>query len=177
MSSDDNKHCSDLERDRKTGLLWEKNFCKLASDRGFMLTPLQIGRQAAASAYKARRRVLLPDIVLWTYPGQYHEIKHKNPTKYGSYGLEKYRFDALVEFAAESRQGVFYTIHDHDLAGGRGVAINDIHHWRTVSILQLVDTWEYSGPGATWWNGQKVSAIIYYWSSKLWIPLLTLWKG
>lgn len=120
---------------------------------------------------------LLPDITLWSAPGEHHEVKHKNPTRSGKFGLEKYRLEALIWFMCETRQNVFYTIHDHSLAGGREVKENRIEDWITVNILDLEsspDREEKRGP--TWCNGQRIEAIIYYWPTTCWIPLEDMWN-
>ena len=113
------KQCSNLVADSTLGQYWERQFCCMAANFGFMFSPLQIGRSTSAMAYKGKafNCFTLPDITIWTFPGQHHKIKHKNPTHTCEFGLEVYRFDALVAFAQETRQDVMYTIDNHDLAG------------------------------------------------------------
>lgn len=174
--------CLDNKADRDIGAYWERKFCDLSAGYGLMFTPLQIDKSGAATAYwkegRNWQRLLLPDVVIWTYPGQYHEIKHKTPTVHGSFGLEAYRFHSLLDFARKTRQAVFYTIHNHALSGGRDCKDNDIDHWVTVNILELDKQQSFtSNNGSSYVNGNKVNNIsIYYWDTSLWKPLSTLWK-
>lgn len=177
----ENRQCVDNARDRKVGEFWERAFCKMLLDYGQTVTPLQIGRRDSATAqfmHKGELNTLtLPDIVVWNYPGSFHEIKHKDPNRFGCYGLEEYRFDALIEFFNTTHQSVFYTIHDHSLSGGRHVKKNDMRHWRTVRIEHLIGTIDGSYPGNTWYNGQKVKRMIHYWNTELWSPLSVLFNN
>ena len=184
MSESAVKHCEDNAADRKIGEHWERQFCVLAAEHGKTFTPMQIGRQQSAQAYgydenrKWNHRTL-PDVTVWTSPGEHHEIKHKAPTKHDSIGLEKYRLDALRWFADETRQSVQYTIHRHDLSGGRGSKVNKIEHWFTASIATLWHDLETGNAivrtGPTWINGQKKDAPIVYWKISLWVPLGEYW--
>ena len=173
------EHCADNGRDRDIGAKWERNFCKLAAKHGLMFTPMQIGRTSSAVAYTSPhyRTLTLPDITIWSYPGQHHEIKHKAPTPKGWFGLEVYRFNALMEFARETRQNVLYTIHNHQLAGGRDVDTNDIQHWLTANVLELEEEQLFTQQnGTSWVSGKKQTGIpIHYWAIEKWIPLLDYW--
>ena len=172
--------CSDVEADRKLGAYWEQQFCLMASTYGFTFTPLQMGRDKAAVAFKLAaskwHSLTLPDVVIWSYPGQHHEIKHKNPNRHNSYGLEVYRFRALLSFAQETKQDVMYTIHDHDVAGGRTVTENNIAHWRTANVEELDEQWAGIWPGQSWVDGKEQRVKICYWPTELWIPLQTYWE-
>ena len=79
-------HCQNLTADRALGKEWERNFCRLAADYGFMFSPLQIGHNGSAVAYTRTdqkwNKFTLPDDRP-SHPGQHHEIKHKNPTRDG----------------------------------------------------------------------------------------------
>ena len=175
-------HCSDNSSDRTKGAYWEREFCKLAADSGYIFTPLQLGRASSASAYSrisgTWKHLTLPDITVWTYPGQHHEIKHKDPTYNGCFGLEKYRFDALFSFADITKQDVMYTIHNHALNGGTDNKENHLEHWFTANILELNHKQASTqSNGTSWVNGQKKSNIpIYYWNIDLWKPLAEYWK-
>lgn len=173
------KQCRNLKKDRATGKYWERQFCLLAKQQGFMFTPMQIGRAESALAYKGNGKrwntFTLPDVTVWTAPGQHHEIKHKEPNRHKSYGLERYRLDALLSFAEETDQDVMYTIHDHRLAGGRDVKENDISHWRTVSVTTLDGAWTWNGPGYSWVNGQKKRVEMCYWPARMWQALSDYW--
>ncbi len=172
-------HCQDLVRDRTLGQYWERQFCKMARDYGFMFTPMQIGRKESVVAYKGRdwNVYTLPDVTMWTAPGQHHEIKHKNPTRSGEFGLERYRFDALRAFAEETEQGVFYTIHNHDLSGGAQATVNHMAHWLTANVLTLDGRWSVERWMSSWVNGQKRQVSILFWSVELWQPLADLWAS
>ena len=171
--------CSDLRADRGLGALWERNFCLLASRFGKSFTPHQIGRDGASAAAFARQSkhwnaYTLPDVTVWTAPGEHHEIKHKAPTKYNSFGLERYRFDALVWFRKETGQAVFYTIHNHFLAGGRDVAENCIEDWVTCEVGRLAGQFK-EWPGTSYVGGKPTQVPICYWNVGLWRPLQEIW--
>jgi hypothetical protein len=173
------KHCGDIHGDRAMGAYWERQFCILAANFNKVFTPMQIGREASAQAYSQSggkwSLLTLPDITIWTRPGEHHEIKHKSPTKYGSIGLEVYRFEALKRFSDLTGQDVFYTIHRHDLAGGRNAKENNIAHWFTASVkdLQMAVTQSRAiqRTGPTYCNGLKKDVPILYWSVLIWKPL------
>ena len=173
--------CKDNGRDRDIGAYWERQFCSMAAGRGFSLTAMQIGRSGSAQWYtldeKQWNHHVLPDVTVWTCPGQHHEIKHKSPTAYNSYGLEAYRLCALLAFAKETRQDVLYTIHNHALSGGRNAQENSLSHWFTANILSLDGTWAAKAPnGTSWVNGVKQTGIlIYYWPATMWAPLDEYW--
>lgn len=144
---------------------------------GLSFTPLQIGRTKSIQAYKKNsqwKRYTLPDVTIWTAPGQHHEIKHKKPTIRGYFGLEEYRFEALLWFANETLQSVYYTIHNHDLSGGRNSKINDVSHWISANVLDLKNRYVEKRKGFSWINGNKAETWILYWPQKLWNPLLAI---
>ena len=173
-------------RDRELGKTWESRFCALAARHGKSFTPQQIGRDASATWYTPTSNgvnpVLLPDITIWTAPGEHHEIKHKNPAS-GCYGLECYRLDALVAFRRETGQPVLYTIHDWELAGApnsRAPMVNNLDHWRTVDVIVLADyvTAEHLEKRSfpTWVNGRMTFKSGYFWPVELWAPLEWWWE-
>lgn len=174
-------HCSDNKADRSIGAIWERHFCELAARHGLMFSPLQLAKQGAAVAYWRKEKrwhsLTLPDVTIWTAPGQHHEIKHKEPTKYGQFGLEVYRFDALLSFAETTGQKVYYTIHNHALAGGREVTVNRLEHWITAEVRALDHKWARKAEnGVSWVNGiRRDNVPIYYWPAELWKPLASLW--
>jgi hypothetical protein len=140
---------------------------------------MQLGRSASAAAWWGGhgkwRSLTLPDITIWTAPGQHHEIKHKSPTASGLFGLEVYRFDALLAFANETQQAVYYTIHNHALAGGRDVKRNILAHWCTANVRDLVGRQAFTRPGSTYISGVRKDNIdIHYWPVALWQPLKIL---
>ena len=172
--------CKNLQADRGLGEYWEREFCKLAAQQGFSITPMQIGRTKSAQAYRqegsAWHHLTLPDITVWTCPGQHHEIKHKNPTQHGAFGLEKYRLDALLWFANETKQDVLYTIHNHDLSGGRDKKENNIEHWLTAKITDLDGKHNFACMFTSYVNGEKRKVPGFYWDMKLWQPLSEYWR-
>lgn len=174
-------HCLDNKSDRKKGEIWERNFCNLAANYGYTFTPMQIGREKSAQAFsfsnKAWNHSTLPDITIWTYPGEHHEIKHKSPTRNHCFGLEVYRYNALYEFAKLTKQNVMYTIHNHEWSGGTNSEVNDIKHWLTVDVMDLYGRYEaVQEDGISWVNGQKKTNVpIIYWHIGLWQPLEVWW--
>jgi hypothetical protein len=176
-------HCGNLAGDRRLGEFWEKRFGQLALRYGKSVTAHQIGRQGSAMAWYfqdgERRTLILPDVTVWSFPGQHHEIKHKNPTKKGWFGLEKYRFDSMRFFQNETMQPVFYTIHNHDRSGGRDGMENHLDHWVSASVSILDGSWTHVEDGedhpsplnTSYCNGKKIHTTMYYWQSSLFIPL------
>lgn len=165
--------CQNLGGDRALGEYWERIFCQEEARRGRAVTPLQIGRSNSAEWFRINEkkwnRFTLPDVVIWTCPGEHYEIKHKTTTKHGTYGLEKYRFEALTAFAEETQQAVMYAIHDHH--GDRNSKNNRLTDWCVANVLILA---EYGGQefwGNSWVGGQKKRVPILYWPARLWHPL------
>lgn len=177
-------HCENLSQDREVGDYWERQFCRMAIKYGRSITGHQWDKRHSAIAYcitvdNGRRKCesyVLPDVTVWTNPGEHHEIKHKAPTDNGLFGLEKYRFESLLWFSIETGANVFYTIHNHSLNGGRDNLENHEDHWFTANIrtLALVDRNEAIGP--SWVNGEKKSVMIYYWDAANWVKLIDLWR-
>jgi len=170
------QHCNDLSRDRKLGEFWERRFCELATSFGLTITANQIGRNQSAQAFYKDdvgkyNNIILPDVVVWSFSGQHHEIKHKNPTRNGCFGLEEYRFSSLKRFNDITKQDVFYTIHNHDLCGGPDNKENNINHWLTASVSNLDGSWKYERTYPTWCNSKKVDTNIYFWDTSLFVPL------
>ncbi len=179
--------CRDLVADRAIGDYWEREFCKMAALHGRSFTPHQIGRdKSALAAYRHGGRyhtATLPDITLWTSPGEHHEIKHKDQTYKKEFGLERYRVNALQWFAEETGQSVYYTIHDYgfiqlpERKDRKGHRENDEAHWLTASILDLLSHDYRTDPnGISWVNGRRREGIeILFWKAELFMPLSLLW--
>ena len=172
-------HSNNVEQDRALGKQWERNFCLLAETYSKSFTLMQVGRTESVVAWKMnnnkRNSYTLPDIAIWTSPGEHHEIKHKNPTAHNSFGLEAYRFEALLWFSRETQQQVMYTIHNHDLSGGRNTLINRLEHWITINVEDLNNKWNWQSSGISYVNGEAKRVPIYYWPKNLWIPLKLFW--
>lgn len=168
-------HCTNLQSDRKKGAHWERMFSiMMGEELNVIFTPLQLGRDTSAQAYSYNgqwNHLTLPDITIWTAGTEHHEIKHKNPTKYGCFGLEDYRLKALLSFQEITGHDVFYTIHNHDLNGGTNNLENNRDHWFTANVKDLADNIKHSSNGSTWCNGKKTNTLIHYWSMELWEPL------
>lgn len=176
----------DHASDQQLGHLWERQFCQLAMQYRKSFTPHQIGHDMSATWYRPIASgvypALLPDVTVWTAPGEHHEIKHKNPTNSGCYGLEQYRLEALLAFRAETKQPVLYTIHDWQLANAptsRATMPNHIAHWVTVDVVVLQDyiTAEHLSTQSfpTYVNGRKTIRPGYFWPITLWQPLEWWW--
>jgi hypothetical protein len=173
--------------DRALGKRWEEHFCRLARDYGKSFTPQQIGRSEAApwfapSGTPSMNRYLLPDVTIWTAPGEHHEIKHKEPTPSGDVGLEVYRYEALLAFRFETAQPVLYTIHNWRHAGAstsRDAMPNRVEDWFTVDIEDLAAYVARRQPEPcpfpTYVNGQWERRPGYYWPVTLWSPLASWW--
>ena len=179
------KHCSDNSGDRRIGRDWEERFCELVAQRGRSFTTHQIDKSGAALAIsidmEREKRRTLPDVSVWTFPTEHHEIKHKSPTKEGHFGLEVYRFDALRWFWLETGNDVMYTIHRHDWNGGRNVERNRIEDWVTISIAKM-DQLINRGAAVrrfspSWVNGSRKDNVpMWYWHANLWAPLAHYWN-
>lgn len=178
-------HCADNVSDRELGKKWERNFCFLAADFGKVFTPLQIvqGSSKSAAAFSKSgtwHTQLLPDVTIWSAPGEHHEIKHKNPNRHGSYGLEEYRLIELLRFARVTGQRVLYTIHDWQHAGAEGSGEempNRIDDWFYVDVNNLrgMQYPQFSLP--SWVGGVRKEKVPQrFWPKDLWRPLVQLWS-
>ena len=161
-------HCGDVTKDRALGELWESNFCNLLQDKAFV--PHQKNRNASAvfgvtNCEGSIRWIPLPDVSVYWSMGiaSHHEIKHKNATRDGYFGLEEYRVNSLLEFMHLSGQEVYYTIHDHDFSDGRHGRLNDIKHWLTMSMGALADDVARKSYSSSYRNGQTARELTYYW--------------
>lgn len=179
----------DNAADRSIGQHWENEFCRMARRYGKVFTPHQFGRPTSAMFFGApdiagKSGWTLPDITVWSAPGEHHEIKHKNPTRDGMYGLERYRLDALVRFANTTGQSVFYTIHDWEMAGASSAADpldNDMDHWFVGDIAQLSIGYTRRSKDWTYYNGQQRRVEVWYWTAdphrkhRYFRPLAEVW--
>lgn len=180
----------DNAADRAIGQHWENQFCAMARLGGKFFTPHQFGRPTEPALFHGtdsfgKTQWTLPDITIWSAPDEHHEIKHKNPTKDGMYGLERYRLDALVRFANVTGQSVYYTIHDWEMAGADGAGdpvSNDISHWLVGEIGQLSHGCTRQGPGWTYYNGEMKKMPMWFWTAdtsrkyRYFRPLAEVWE-
>ena len=171
-------HCGDIKGDRKLGAFWEQQFSKMAGKYGYSRIEQQTNRDGAAVFLGPDGHYhVLPDVTLVKESRtEYHEVKHKNGTKFGTYGLEVYRFEALLLWARQTGEDVQYTIHDHDLAGGRDAKENDVAHWVTANVLDLEGPQSFEGHGWSYVDGEKRYVPMYYWPMTLWRPLEDYWS-
>lgn len=180
-----NGHAGDNAKDRATGAYWEREFGKLAGIHGKVFTPhqLHLANKSAASYRWGQGQwhvALLPDITVWSAPGEHHEIKHKDATRTGRYGLEEYRLRALVAFAEETQQPVLYTIHDWRRAGASSSAErvpNRLCDWVCADILELAAKRTETRRGTSYVAGTAREVDIAYWcADEFFFPLAQLWK-
>jgi hypothetical protein len=176
--------CTNLTGDRAIGQYWETQFCVMAGASGRSMTPHQIKRTGSAIAGKLTGQMwnayTLPDVTLWTAPGEHHEIKHKAPTRHGGVSLEDYRLRALLWFANETQQPVYYTLHLHSMNGGRDNQENNLSHWFTIEVRDMQRLCEsgiaYHSPNMKTWCGGRVEYVPgWYWPIKEFMPLMDLW--
>ena len=181
-------HCRNLKADRALGDYWERQFCALAANYGRAFTAHQIGRQKSAQAFYRDggkyHPLTLPDITIWTRPGEHHEIKHKDATRLNDFGLERYRLDALLWFAEETGQSVYYTIHDHGLQSfetreqRRECRTNTREHWLTCSVVELADNITRTDWGESYVRNEARGDVERcYWHRSLFQPVIWLWSA
>jgi hypothetical protein len=173
--------CINNAEDRNIGYYWERQFCIMAYRLGKCFTPHQWNKEKSALAFgrfAGLNKYTLPDITIWSAPGEHHEIKHKNPTKdTNMIGLELYRYRALYEFQQITQQTVYYTIHNHDLSGGRNSTENNIYHWFCGEIG--ADLTEYNAKKwkcNSWVNGEKRLVDTLFWNFNLFTRLAYVWR-
>lgn len=174
-------HCSDNAADRKIGAQWELNYQQIMVERGYLVTMHQVDRNGAAIAVcrvkSDVKRFLLPDASVWDAPGFDSELKHKDPTNAGKFGLEDYRLRSLYAFAKRTKRRVHYTIHNYALCPGATRAErkaydgNHIEHWITADIMTLWDNRNEMRVGPSWVNGERRIVNLQYWPVEMWTPL------
>lgn len=177
--------CDDNTKDRETGAHWERQFSVMAGDRGYLFTAHQIGRTTSAAAHRREGKdwavLTLPDITIWSAPGQHHEIKHKSPDRSGCYGLESYRLRALHAFHVETGQAVFYTIHDWSLAGAMSSTEsvpNQLGDWVTADVRDLYGRYTDTRQGTSWYAGKRRDNVtVHYWRVQRFQPLADVWAA
>lgn len=137
---------ADVTTLRAIGKHWERQFGIMACSYGKEFTPHQWGVQDGAACSYWRdaagrwRKQLLPDIAIWSAPGEDHEIKHKSVMNNGCYGYEEYRLRELVRFAGTTGRRVYMTIHDWARAGAARaseITPNRIEDWFCADIEAL----------------------------------------
>lgn len=169
------KHAAQNAYDRAIGEAWEARFEAMARDLGW-----ECARAVAPEVWWKKSEPLPDRTVRRDGKREWHEIKHKDPTRWtGEFGLEGYRMNALLHLAEVTGDPVLYTIHDWRLAGASSSdedVENRLRDWRTVEVAALQETESRSAEGFTYYSGQKVRTKIYYWRKSLWAPLATYWN-
>lgn len=170
MQTTNGVHCGNVKNDRALGELWESNFCQLLP-KGCVFDLHQKDRTSSAvlrvvELESIDRGITSPDVTVYWGSSvvSHHEIKHKNATRDGCFGLEEYRVKSLLEFMQRSGQDVYYTIHDHDFSDGRDGKVNDIRHWLTSSLSALLKDVLRKSDSPSYRNGKKVDELTYYWN-------------
>jgi hypothetical protein len=164
--------------DRAIGSLWERNFCALLSP-GTKFVRHQFGRTSSAAkewfdVHGQIQTSPLPDVTVYHGFGREssHEIKHKNATASGQFGLEAYRHAALMDHHRNSAGGCNYTIHDYDKSGGKQSMENDIVHWFTASFGDLESPDGMSSEWGSWIDGKwQKNVPMYFWNRSRFTPL------
>jgi hypothetical protein len=170
---------ADNATDRATGAYWEAEFCRMARDHGKVFTPHQFKHDGPAMFY-GESNWTLPDITIWSAPGEHHEIKHKRPTAANEFGLERYRLNALIKFANTTGQKVLYTIHDWEAAGASGSQDrvgNNLAHWYAGDIAELCRGATDKRWSPTYYNGELHELETWYWTAHRYFkPLTAHWQ-
>lgn len=172
---------------RLVGKQWERNFCKLAGRYGKEFTPhqLPLANQAACSYWQDTggwHVQLLPDVAIWSGPGEHHEIKHKNRMTNGCYGYEEYRLRELVRFADTTGQRVYMTIHDWERAGASSATAempNRIEDWVYADVADLAASrsGQFTGPSLVA-GIRKLDVRQFRWNAAEYFrPLASLWAS
>lgn len=176
----------DNAADRLIGERWEGRFCGMARTLGKVFTPHQFKRPNQSAMFygpgvgNGKSGWTLPDVTVWSAPGEHHEIKHKKrvPGR-GWYGLEVYRLQALLHFARTTEQSVYYTIHDWEVAGApnsRADWPNDIGHWFVADVAALARRHAKEMDSPTYYNGQIRQLPTRYWpADEFFRPLAEIW--
>jgi hypothetical protein len=158
--------------DRQIGEEWEVHFTEMVTDLG-----MDCHRPDPPEVWW--KKGLLPDRVVRAGASlEWHEIKHKRPTRNGEYGIEDYRFEANVNLGSHTGNPVLYTIHDWELSGAESrdePTENHLEDWLTIDFQALAASPRREGPGMTYRNSSRAETTIYYWSAGLWEPLAWRW--
>jgi len=154
--------CENLLGDRERGARCERQFALMVEQSG--LTPVRRGQTET------------PDFTILPI-NEHHEVKDKNPTVGGMFGLEAYRWDGMKKFRRQNAQEpIYYTIHNWASSPeGREWQTNRIEDWITCSIDDLLraerDYKTHEQVGMPWMDGRPVKTRVVYWPASLWKPL------
>lgn len=114
-------------------------------------------------------RIILADVMLFERQGEnyYCEVKHKNPTKWNTYGLEQYRFESLAKLTRWAKGVVLYVIHDYTIPG-RENQRNYLSDWYCVEITKLERVTKFTSWGPSLVAGVTKRVPIHYWGIENW---------
>ena len=150
-----------LETNRREGKQTEKRFCRLLQRHDCFTYRFQKGYPKAAVLQGADEYVILPDV--WIVPMSYKnqcfaEVKGKYPSKYETYGLEKYRVDSLLRISDLTGVRILYAIYD---------TRDKKWYWNDLHRLMKKPYKEYWS--RTYVNGQVKMLPTYYFLKKWFI--------
>lgn len=165
--------------DRMIGEYWEDAFIGMARAYGWQAWPFNRVRGATFTDEDGNRYVS-PDV--WVLRRQYRqyicEIKHKNLAKNDCYGFELYREKSMLAIESHYTNqfgGVvaLYVVHNHDLAGGKKVQVNNPLHWHAERLSFLAHEGHEGKPQPTYYNGAVTAEAVpmKYYPYRLFRPL------
>lgn len=166
---------ADNRTDRAVGEAWEARFEDMAEGFGF-----ECHKPEAPETWWPDKGLLPDRLVQRDKRHEWHELKHKRPSRRHLFGLEAYRLDALLRLAKHVGDAVLYTIHNWEAAGARSAGEtvpNRIEDWVTIDVLELPDTISESvEKESTYYAGSKAKALIHYWDADAWDALSLRWE-
>ena len=116
------------------------------------------------------KRVLTPDASCPQFKHHY-EIKHKYPSQTNHFGLEQYRFKALLDFAHNTQGRVFYVIHNSRGADNIHEKLNRLDDWSLASAGHLERSISHIAEGFSLVDGRYQRVPICYWRVEAFHPL------
>lgn len=167
------RHAGQNAIDREIGEAWEARFQQMATGLG-----MDCHRPEPPEPWWPHRGLLPDRIVRHDGLREWHELKHKRPTRNGEYGLEGYRFAAYLRLARHTEDPVLYTVHDWQLSGAKSrdeEVPNDIEDWLTIDVLELEGHESRAEKGPTYYGGGAAETTVYYWPADMWEPLAWRW--
>lgn len=172
-----NGHCQNHQADRTLGEYWEDELVRIARLFGWEAWAFS-RKKGSTFTDEKNQRYISPDVwMLRRGAVQYAcEVKHKNPTAQGMYGLEVYRADGLV-LLGEKYQNEFgrvlplYVIHDWTNNGNRDSKRNVLDDWVCESIFALQPYISGTHNGATYYHESVVTRPINYYEAARFQPL------
>lgn len=166
----------DLQRRSEKGQLAEEDFLNLMLSKGKLVYPFQWGKDSASIFYLPNcKKAPTPDFMVidpFSMHNEFHETKSKYPTYSGCFGMETYRFEALMELV-NNGLSVWYTlkmVSNGDEKGKR--FINQIKlkegDWITAPVKKLNNNWTETSTAPGFCRGKFCKSLpIYYFDYKL----------